>query len=148
MGKYSVVTQFNNLKIATKMAALILFLGAITLGVGFWSISLVDRIDTGYRALVTADLPANTDIARANRRAIEQVYTASRALAFDPQSEDARKLPETLTKGYGRGEKNFDDAVESDPRLKDEVTALKARYAQVHRLSAQAVELGLAGRRE
>jgi methyl-accepting chemotaxis protein len=142
------VTQFNHLKIATKQAVLILFLGAITLGIGIWNSHLIDRIDVGYRALVSQSLPANTDIARANRRAIEQVYTASRALAFDPDSEAARALPATLTKGYGRGEKNFDDAATTDPSLAEDVAKLKARYAEVHRLSAEAIELGLAGRRE
>ena len=140
--------MLNNFKIATKVAALLLFLGAITLGIAVYGSATVRGVNTGYRALVDHKLPATTDISRANRRAIEQAYTAARALAFDPASEVARELPETLTNGYERGTKNFDDAVEADPALKDDVAKLKARYAELHRLSAEAVKQGLAGNRD
>ncbi len=142
------MTLLNNLKIATKVASLLLFLGAITLGIAVYGSNTVQGVNDGYNALVEHKLPATTDISRANRRAIEQAYTAARALAFDPASEVARELPETLTKGYERGTKNFDDAVEADPALKDDVAKLKARYAELHRLSAEAVKQGLAGNRD
>ncbi len=142
------MTLLNNLKIATKVASLLLFLGAITLGIALYGSSTVQGVNDGYSALVEHKLPATTDISRANRRAIEQAYTAARALAFDPASEAAKELPETLTKGYDRGTKNFDDAVEADPALKDDVAKLKARYAELHKLSGEAVKLGLAGNRE
>ncbi|UUX98705.1 methyl-accepting chemotaxis protein [Sphingomonas sp. J315] len=141
------MTLLNNLKIATKVASLLLFLGAITLGIAVYGSNTVQGVNDGYGALVEHKLPATTDISRANRRAIEQAYTAARALAFDPASEVARELPETLVKGYERGGKNFEDAVAADPALKDDVAKLKARYAELHRLSAEAVKQGLAGNR-
>ena len=142
------MTLLNNLKIATKVASLLLFLGAITLGIAFYGSTTVQGVNDGYGTLVEHKLPATTDISRANRRAIEQAYTAARALAFDPASAVARELPETLVKGYERGGKNFDDAVEADPALKDDVAKLKARYAELHRLSGEAVKQGLAGNRD
>ena len=84
----------ENLNIATKVAALLLFLGALLLGIAIVGNSTAKGVSQSYNELVKRTLPGTTDIARANRRAIELVYIAAQSLAFDAGSTESSKLRE------------------------------------------------------
>ena len=138
---------FQNLKVATKIAALLFFLGVLLTAVSLFGSTTVHRISDGYRALVEQKLPATTDLARANRRAIELPFLAAQALAYDPGSPQVAKLSATLERAYARGGNNLRDALATDPAFAEVMPALRRDYDAVHDHSAAALALAMAGAR-
>ncbi|GAB5352990.1 hypothetical protein TMRH483_02541 [Qipengyuania sp. 483] len=136
----------ENLNIATKVAALLLFLGALLLGIALVGNSTAKGVSQSYNELVKRTLPGTTDIARANRRAIELVYIAAQSLAFDAGSTESGKLRESLATAYERGGNNLSDALETDPAFADTVPQMRGYFDETHRLSSEVLNLANAGR--
>ncbi len=136
----------ENLNIATKVAALLLFLGALLLGIALVGNSTAKGVSQSYNELVKRTLPGTTDIARANRRAIELVYIAAQSLAFDAGSPESSKLRESLATAYERGGNNLSDALETDPAFADTVPQMRGYFDETHRLASEVLNLANAGR--
>ncbi len=136
----------ENLNIATKVAALLLFLGALLLGIALVGNSTAKGVSQSYNELVKRTLPGTTDIARANRRAIELVYIAAQSLAFDAGSTESSKLRESLATAYERGGNNLSDALETDPAFADTVPQMRGYFDETHRLASEVLNLANAGR--
>ena len=136
----------ENLNIATKVAALLLFLGALLLGIAIVGNSTAKGVSQSYNELVKRTLPGTTDIARANRRAIELVYIAAQSLAFDAGSTESSKLRESLATAYERGGNNLSDALETDPAFADTVPQMRGYFDETHRLASEVLNLANAGR--
>ncbi|WP_460103759.1 methyl-accepting chemotaxis protein [Qipengyuania sp. 483] len=134
------------MNIATKVAALLLFLGALLLGIALVGNSTAKGVSQSYNELVKRTLPGTTDIARANRRAIELVYIAAQSLAFDAGSTESGKLRESLATAYERGGNNLSDALETDPAFADTVPQMRGYFDETHRLSSEVLNLANAGR--
>ncbi|GAB5349912.1 methyl-accepting chemotaxis protein [Alteriqipengyuania sp. 357] len=136
----------ENLNIATKVAALLLFLGALLLGIALVGNNTAKGVSESYNGLVERTLPGTTDIARANRRAIELVYIAAQSLAFEPGSAESRKLQESLATAYERGGNNLSDALETDPTFADSVPQMRGYFDETHGLASDVLKLANAGR--
>jgi methyl-accepting chemotaxis protein len=138
----------NNMKISGKVAALLIMLGAVTLGLSIVSYKTINSIDADYSVLTGDILPASTDLARANRRTVELVYAAYRTLAYDGSSPEAKKAAAKVEEAYEAGKKNFDEAVKTDAALADEVAEFRRSFDRVYQVSARAAQLGLANRND
>jgi|TARA_R110002049_G_scaffold76802_5_gene197032 methyl-accepting chemotaxis protein len=136
----------ENLNIATKVAALLLFLGALLLGIALVGNNTAKGVSQSYNELVERTLPGTTDIARANRRAIELVYIAAQSLAFEAGSAESRKLQESLATAHERGGNNLSDALETDPAFADSVPQMRGYFNETHRLASDVLNLANAGR--
>ncbi|WP_182911839.1 methyl-accepting chemotaxis protein [Sphingomonas cavernae] len=142
------MTAFINMKIATKVAALLMMLGALTLAIALLSYRTLNSIDAQYTTLADETLPATTDISRANRRAVEMVYSGYRTLAYDGSSAQARDAAQSLTKSLEAGNRNLNEALETDPGLAETIPELRTRFEGVHKTVAEAVRFGLANRND
>ncbi|MBW4331139.1 HAMP domain-containing protein [Stakelama sp. CBK3Z-3] len=134
------------MKIATKVAALLLFLGLLLVGIALIGNRTASGISQDYRQLVDHTLPGTTDIARANRRAIELVYIGAQSLAFEPGSAQSRALRPALEKAHERGGNNLSDALKTDPAFDRSVPELRGYFDEAHRLAQQVLVLANAGR--
>lgn len=135
----------GNMKIATKVAALLVMLGALTVGLAILSYRTINSIDDQYTTLADQTLPATTDITRANRRAVELVNIGYNALSHGTGPE-ARELAESVDGAVEAGNANLEAALETDPSLAQVIPQFRRHFEQLHATVAQAVRLGLADR--
>jgi methyl-accepting chemotaxis protein len=136
----------TNMKIAQKVAALLIMLGVVTFGIAILSYRTINSIDADYAVLTGSTLPASTDLARANRRGTEMVYAAYRTLAYDGSSPEAKQAAEKVKEAYDAGKLNFEDAVESDPGIAKTVSGFRTNFDQVYEIATRAAQFGLANR--
>lgn len=138
----------TNMKIARKVAALLVMLGLVTFGLTIMSHRTIKSIDADYSALTLHTLPASTDLARANRRAVEMMYAGYRTVAYDGTSVEGQAAAKDLADSYEAGKQNFGNALASDPRLASDLPELRRDFDEIHAKVAQAARLGLANRNE
>ncbi len=137
---------FSNMKIAAKVATLLIMLGIVTVGIALFSYRTFNHLDAQYSALADQTLPATSDLARANRRAVEMAHAGYQVLANEGSSREARAAAEELAASLNAGSRNLDEALETDPALAEEMPEFRRQFQQVHDTVAQAVRLGLADR--
>jgi len=142
------MTLFSNMKIASKVVSLLVMLGVVTLGIAVIGYRTVNIVDEQYTALSDQTLPATTDLARANRRAVEMVYSGYQAMAHEGASAEARAAAAALEEAFERGNANLNEALETDPSLAETAPQLRRHFEQVHESAAQAVRLGLSNRND
>jgi methyl-accepting chemotaxis protein len=138
----------SNVKIAGKVAALLVMLGVVTLGLSIFSYRTIKTVDSDYSVLTNDILPASTDLARANRRTVEIAYAGYRTLAYDGSSAQAREAANKVTEAYKAGVKSFDNALKTDPSLADKVPGFRKAYDDVYATVMRGVQHGLANRND
>ncbi|MEW9854480.1 methyl-accepting chemotaxis protein, partial [Novosphingobium sp. M1R2S20] len=138
----------SNMKIAGKVASLLIMLGVVTLGLAILSYSTISAINDDYTVLADQTLPATSDLARANRRAVEMGYSGYRAYAYPGASVQARAAAEELQKAYEAGSQNLDEASETDPALADKMPELRKQFDDLHATVSRGIALSLANRTE
>lgn len=136
----------NNMNIATKVAALLVMLGVVTIGLTFTSHRTIKSIDARYSALSAETLPATTDLVRTNRRAVEMLLAGYQILAHDPASAQARSAAELVKEARAAGIDNLDNAERTDPALAEVLPKFRQQFEQLSATASRAVDLGLAGR--
>ncbi|MBT0669248.1 HAMP domain-containing protein [Novosphingobium profundi] len=139
------MTIFQNLRIATKVAGLLLFLGALLLVIALLGNRTAEGISLDYRQLVERTLPGTTHLARANRRAIELVYIGAQSLAFE-RSGRGKELRAALDKAHERGGDNLSEALKTDEAFRETVPQLRQQYDETYRLAGEVLDLAAAGR--
>ncbi|MET1755063.1 methyl-accepting chemotaxis protein [Novosphingobium sp. RD2P27] len=142
------MTFITDMKIARKVAALLIMLGIVTLGLSSLSYRTINSIDSDYSALAGKTLPATTELARANRRAVEMMYAGYRAMAYEGGSAEGRVSARELEESYAAGKQSFEKALETDPSLAEQMPELLRSFEDLHATVARAAQLGLANRKE
>ncbi|QHL90577.1 methyl-accepting chemotaxis protein [Sphingomonas changnyeongensis] len=136
------MAMFRSLGLSAKIGLLLVGFGLLALGTALFGARTVAEANGGYDWLVHHGLPPSTDLARANRRAIEMVYVGYKRAAGAATPADAVK---DLDKAHERGAKNLAEAAEADPALADRVAALARDYEAVHAAVARALRLADGG---
>lgn len=135
----------SDMKIAAKVAGLLIILGAVTLGLAILSHRTITSISAQYSSL-TETLPASTELARANRRSAEMMYAGYRALARD-NAAGMRADAEQVDDAFEAGKRNLDSALKRDPSLAEQTSNFRRRLEGVHSTVARAVQYSLADRK-
>src|SRR4051812_3630082 len=85
--------QIADLKIATKIIALLTMLGALCLAVAVYGNSILKGVDGSYSELVDHRLPSTTKLARVQRLSVDMVHSGYKAIAYDGASAEAQDTP-------------------------------------------------------
>ncbi|WP_162806810.1 HAMP domain-containing protein, partial [Sphingosinicella terrae] len=136
----------DNSKITTKVVSLLLMLGVITIGITLFSSLAMNGLSDDYGKLTRQTLPANTDLARMNRRAQQIAEIGYRATSHDSASPRARSAPDDLRQTYEAGQRNLEEAVATDPALADAGGEIQAEYGRINEAAAQGIRLALQNR--
>ena len=144
--KGAIVTRFlANTKIMHKVLAVLLLLGAVTVGLAAWNAVTTTAVDRRYSELVNSKLPATTQMVRMNRYATEMVEVAYRTTTYPRESEQAQSAPEAIDEAHDKASKALAKAGELDPSLTARLPEIRTPLDRIHRLSADAARLGLSG---
>ncbi|MGN6374400.1 MAG: methyl-accepting chemotaxis protein [Sphingomonas sp.] len=139
---------FINLKIATKIAALMMLLGLVTLVVVVDGATQIGKVDDSYSKLVGASQPNNRELALARNDLTTMVYDAYRTMAYDGNSTNARDAAEDQRRSYQSAMQHFATFEKREPALADHVATFKSQTMELNRLTSQGVAFGLRNQNE
>ena len=129
-------------RISTKILVLLLMLGGVTVAIAFAGSRQLLAADDANTAMVQ-EAKATVLMARANRRVTEMVYAATRAMAYDGASTEAKAADVAEQAAYDSSQDLFAKAVAARPSIKAEVAGFDGRIDDLHRLARQAIAFGL-----
>ncbi|MGK6355992.1 HAMP domain-containing protein, partial [Sphingomonas sp. DT-207] len=129
-------------KISTKILALLLMLGVVTLAVAFYGSRALQSTNDSYSALVEKKLPVSTLMARVNRLSNQMVYSGYRAMAYPGTSAEARAAGETERKAHADALRYLDEAKQLDPSFGGEIEVLRSNIVAIHEGAEQAIRYG------
>jgi methyl-accepting chemotaxis protein len=129
-------------KISTKILALLLMLGVVTLAVAFYGSRALQSADDSYSTLVEKKLPISTMLARVNRFSTQMVYAGYRAMVYPGASAEARASAETESGAYSQATRLLDEVKQLDPETASEIDAMRAKIDAIHNGAKRAIELG------
>ncbi|MGY5801421.1 methyl-accepting chemotaxis protein [Rhizobium sp. LEGMi12c] len=131
--------MFSNLKIKTKMLAVILFLGVISF-VGLLLIaSEFHKADRAYSAFLDNEAVAASEAARASAASLASVLQASLMLNFDPGS-DAFKAIAAGSSYFGEAKQRLTHAENLIPSAKQSIDEILARLDEVQSLTEKTID--------
>jgi methyl-accepting chemotaxis protein len=133
----------QNAKISSKILALIIALGVLTLGVAVYGSREITRTTATYASLTDVAMPNNTQLARINRRVTEMAYAAYRTIAHDGASREAREAAKTEAEAYKQAIDALAQVKKSEPELASHTDGLSARISQLHAVTQDAVRHGM-----
>ena len=138
----------QDMRIMPKILAMLLMLGAVTVGIAVMNAFSMKAEDQEYSQMVSRELPATTQLVRMNRFVTEMVQIGYRTTAFAPASIQAQSAPAEIEKSHENALKALNTAVELDPTLTKTAFDNKGRIDTIHRLATQGSRLVLAGQRD
>ncbi len=131
--------MFRNLKIKTKMLAVILFLGIVSF-VGLLLIaSEFHKADRAYSAFLDHEAAAASEAARASAASLASVLQASLMLNFDPGS-DAFKAIAAGSSYFGEAKQRLAHAENLVPTAKQSIDEILARLDEVQGLTEKTID--------
>ncbi len=139
---------FTNLKIAYKIAALMLMLGAVTLGLVLNSVSTLKHIDKEYGALAETALPNNTELARSYQGVIDMSLSGYQVMYYPGGSARNREAIASELESYKTAKARLAAIVKSEPDTAKSIDPILADLDELHKLTRGAIELGQADRNE
>jgi methyl-accepting chemotaxis protein len=139
---------FTNLKIAYKIAALMLMLGAVTLGLVMNSVSTLKHIDKEYSYVTNTTLPNNTELARTYQGAIDITLSGYQVMYYPGGSERNREAIASELDAYEKAKSRLASIAKSEPYYADTIAPIAANLDELHKLTLQAIEYGKADRNE
>ncbi|QDX25761.1 HAMP domain-containing protein [Sphingomonas suaedae] len=139
---------FTNLKIAYKIAALMLMLGAVTLAVAFNGTSAIRKVDAGYSHLSDTLLPNNVELARSYQGALQMTYSGYQLTAYPGRSAEGRAAVEAEREAYTTARKRLVDMMKAEPKTAPVIEVLIKQFDELHRLTTEAMKFGLADRND
>jgi len=140
--------MMSRLGISTKIMALLIALGLLTVGVAINGSRTLLYADTRYSLLVDHKLPVTVLMARANRRIVAIPYAGYRAYAYDGASAEARAASSKAKADYEGAKALFDQAKERDPSVAGMLAPFETRLDKIYEAAAQAIKLGQANRND
>lgn len=139
---------FTNLKIAYKIAALMLMLGAVTLAVALNGTSAIRKVDAGYSHLSEIMLPNNVELARSYQSALQMTYSGYQLTAYPGRSAEARTAVEAEREAYTTARKRLTDMMKAEPKTAPVIESLLKQFDELHDLTTGAMKFGLADRND
>lgn len=139
---------FTNLKIAYKIAALMLMLGAVTLGLVLNSINTMSKIDKEYSYIASTTLPNNTELARIFQGVIDITLSGYQVMYYPGGSERNREAIALERESYQTAKSRLAAIAKSEPNYADTIAPIAADLDELHKFTLQAIELGKADRNE
>ncbi|MFL9841584.1 methyl-accepting chemotaxis protein [Sphingomonas sp. ST-64] len=139
---------FTNLKIAYKIAALMLLLGAVTLAVALNGVGAIRKVDTDYSQLADVKLPNNVELARAYQGALQMTYSGYQLTAYPGRSAEGRAAVEAEREAYTTARERLANMMKAEPETAPVVESLLKQFDDLHRLTTAAMELGLEDRND
>ncbi len=137
------MTFFTNLKIAIKIAVLILSLGIVTLFVVFNGASRLGTVSAGYTALSNTTLPDNTRLAGVSDLAGSLVYAGYKTMAYDGKSTEARDAATQERRDVASAHALLGTVAQAEPAAAASIRALDAQLARLDASVARAIAHGL-----
>jgi methyl-accepting chemotaxis protein len=136
----------SNLKISTKILAIVLMLSSIAGFIAYMGISRLSDTTERYSKIVESDFPATVALIRVGRAAVETGYKGYRMMAYDGASKEARDAQTSQRKAFEKIDGLLAEAKKFKPELTDEVQQLGREIATIRSSSEQAGALALANR--
>ncbi len=140
------MTAFTNLKIAYKIAGLMLMLGLVTLAVAINGTVSLRQVDSDYAQLSGVVLPNNTELARTNQSVIDMVYSGYQLTSYPANSAAARAAVEREKEAHALARKRLEDIVKAEPETKTALEPAIKHIDELHALVGEAFKFGLADR--
>ncbi|MFZ5747268.1 MAG: methyl-accepting chemotaxis protein [Pseudomonadota bacterium] len=137
-----------NLKISTKILAVILLLAAVLAVVSVRGIQTLSSVDDNYSQLVQRDLPTATLFAQTNRLTVEMVYTGYRAMAYDGNSAEGRATVGQFRQAAQNAHSQLQRASEINPAMRDYLKQVDSRVSELESVVGKAIVEGVANRNE
>jgi methyl-accepting chemotaxis protein len=134
---------YSNLKISAKIAALLVALGLVMLGVVYHGANQLRVLDTSYSVLTDVQLPNTNRLAKVSDVSGAIVYAGYKTMAYDGSSAEARAAAAEVRQQADAGRSLLQAIVASDPAMKAGVTKLQSRLAQMEQAVTRATERGL-----
>ena len=142
------MTMFANLRISTKIGALLLMLGVGVLGGVLFQSYEMQRIDHEYAHMVSVRIPNNVEL-MAGRDAVDRMaYAAYKTMTYDGASAEARKAAQQQAEAAAEYRSRYALVRGREPELAGALDPLIATADRIAGLSGQAVRLGLANRND
>ncbi|WP_294056580.1 methyl-accepting chemotaxis protein [Sphingomonas sp.] len=138
----------SRLKISTKILALLLMLGVVTVTLALLASQRLNDIDARYSVLVTKSLPDSTRLARVSRITTAMGYSGYRTLAYEGSSKEARDADADEQAGYASAIKLLDQVKTNEPDKAAIVDEARERLDRIHKLVRVAIARGLADRND
>ncbi|WP_404337492.1 methyl-accepting chemotaxis protein [Sphingomonas sp. MMS12-HWE2-04] len=129
-------------KIPTKIMALLLMLGVVTLVVSFYGSRVLLKSDADYSELTDVKLPIATKLARVNRFATQMLYASYRVMAYDGGSAENRASAELERTAYDKAVKILDDVKAVAPESAADIDAIRAKLDDIQQGAIEAVRFG------
>ncbi|MET0309494.1 MAG: methyl-accepting chemotaxis protein [Sphingomonas sp.] len=140
------MNALGNFKITTKIVALLLLLGSITLYTA-WSGSRELLVANGdYSHLIKTKMTDAIALARVNRQSQAMMYGAYETLAYEGASQQAHKAADSEGTAFATATKLLNQVRQNEPELTARVDETAEKLAGVHAINLQAIRLGLADR--
>jgi methyl-accepting chemotaxis protein len=142
------MNAFTNLKIAYKIAALMLMLGAVTLGIAFTGLSSIRSVDKSYSHLTDVVLPNNTELARAYQGVIDMSYSAYQVMAYPGGSAEGNRAAEREKESFDTAVKRLRDIAKEEPEAASTIDALIKQIDELNALTKSAIAFGRVDRND
>jgi methyl-accepting chemotaxis protein len=142
------MNAFTNLKIAYKIAGLMLMLGLVTLAIAINGTVSLQKVDHDYAQLAGVVLPNNTELARANQGVIDMVYSGYQLTTYPARSAEARAAVEREKEAYTTARKRLEDIVKAEPQTKDALDPAIKHIDELHALVGESFKFGLEDRND
>ena len=134
---------FVNLKISTKILALMLVLGALSLAIAFLGKSAIGTVNSDYLVQTDIKMPNNVQLVRVNRRVSDIGYGAYRTLANDGASAEARAGAQAEQQAYNSAHEILKIVEAAEPALRSRLETMRAKLDEIHQVARRAIEFGL-----
>ncbi len=142
------MNAFTNLKIAYKIATLMLLLGAVTLAIAVNGTFSLRKVDADYARLSGVVLPNNVELARTNQSVIDMVYSGYQLTAYPARSAEGRAAFNREKEAHALARKRLEDIVKSEPEAKAELDPVIQHIDELHALVGESFKFGLADRND
>ncbi len=142
------MNAFTNLKIAYKVAALMLLLGAVTLGLVLNGVSSIRSVDHSYSQLTDVTLPNNTELARAYQGTIDMTLAGYQVMAYPGASAEGKAAASREREVYDATTKRLRDLMKAEAATAPTIDAILKDVDGLHGLVSQAITFGQADQNE
>jgi len=135
--------SFNNWKISTKIASLLMLIGAVTLGLSWAASSRLMTADTAYSSLVTQTMEPTVQLVRANRSISDMSYRSYQTLVYDGRTKQAQDAAAAEQAAFEAALTSLGKSRAGDPAAVSMIDSLTADLRVVQEMYRKGVVLGL-----
>jgi methyl-accepting chemotaxis protein len=142
------MNAFTNLKIAYKVAALMLLLGAVTLGLVLNGVSSIRSVDQSYSQLTDVTLPNNTELARSYQGTIDMALAGYQVMAYPGASAQGKEAASREREVYETTTKRLREMMKAEPATAPTIEGILKEVDGLHARVSEAITFGQADQNE